>query len=102
MKTSLTEILRNALIGKKIKLYKILDKRHDKKGTEYYLTNLEDREHPTKCTVVDETHGFIKSIETFYETYDGDYYDVFIVDDNGHPLHVNGLYSITSELEIID
>ena len=101
MKTSLTDILINALIGKKIKLYKVLEKNHNPSGLEYYLTDEHDLPHPKKCKIIGETHGFIKSIDTSNDKYDGDYYDIMVVDDAGIPIHVNGLNSITCNLEII-
>lgn len=100
MKISLIEILRNALVGKKIKLYKVLDKTTNKNGLEYYLIDLGEKPHPTKCEVISESHGFIKSINAEYVEYEGDLYLIEIVDDNGQPLHFKGLNSVTSKLEI--
>jgi hypothetical protein len=97
MKTSLTEILQEALIGKKIKLYKAIDKCT---GYEFYLTDIKDKSKTIK--IIDETYGFIKKIKTDSVMYEGDFYNFFIVDENGVLLHVHGLYSITSKLEIID
>lgn len=102
MKTSLTDILIKALVNKKIKLYKVLDKTHNPNGIEYYLTDKDELPHPKKCQIIGESYGFIKSIETFNETYEGDIYNVIVVDDSGTPMHINGLYSITSKLEILE
>jgi hypothetical protein len=102
MKTSLTEILEKELLNKKIKLYKVLEKTHNPQGIEYYLTDKDELSHPKSCTIIGESFGFINSINTEYDKYDGDYYNIIIVDENQNPLHVNGLYSITSKLEILD
>ena len=34
--------------------------------------------------------------------YEGDSYTFVIVNESGEKLHVNGIYSITSKIEIID
>jgi hypothetical protein len=102
MEKSLTDILRDALIGKKIKLYKVLDKNNSVKGMEYFITQKDFLIRPKKCEITGESYGFVKSIETENDQYEGDYYNVVIVDDNDKPIHFNGLNSITSNLEIIE
>jgi len=102
MKTSLTKILEKELLNKKIKLYKVLDKTRNPQGIEYYLTDKDELSHPKNCTIIGESFGFINSINTSNETYDGDFYDIIIVDEKDNPMHVNGLNSITSKLEILD
>lgn len=101
MEKSLTDILREFLINKKIKLYRVLDKTANSNGIEYFITEKENLAHPKKCTIVGESYGFIKSIETEEVQYEGDYYNIVIVDDNDAPIHFNGLNSITSKFEII-
>jgi hypothetical protein len=64
MEKSLTDVLREALIGKKIKLYKVLDKTNSTKGLEYFITQKDNLCHPKKCQIIDESYGFVKSIET--------------------------------------
>lgn len=102
MKTSLTDILKEALIGKKIKLYKVLDKTRNPKGLEYYLTDKDEIAHPKKCEIIGESVGIIISLKTEYEYYEGDSYNFLIHDISGNSVHFNGLYSITSNLEIIE
>ena len=102
MEKSLTDILREALIGKKIKLHKVLDKNNSAKGMEYFIVQKDCLIRPKKCEFIGESYGFIKSIETENDQYEGDYYNVVIVDDNDNPIHFNGLNSITSKLEIIE
>jgi len=101
MEKSLTDVIKEALIGKKIKLYKVLDKCNSTKGLEYFVTQKDNLYHPKKCQIIGESHGFIKSIETETLEYDGDWYDIIVVDDNDSPVNVSGFNSITSKFEII-
>jgi hypothetical protein len=98
MKKELTDILRDFLIGKKIKLYEVQEKG---RNCTYFLTDKAELPHPKNCKIISETHGIIQSIETEYISYEGDYYHVVVVDNNGKPMRVNGLYSITSNIEIV-
>lgn len=102
MEKTLTDILREALIGKKIKLYKVLDKKNNENVLEYFITERSNLFHPKKCKIIGESIGVIKSIDTEHDTYDGDFYDVKIVDENNNNIHFNGLNTITSKFEIID
>lgn len=102
MKKSLTDILIEALVGKKIRLYKVLDKRYNEKGNEYFITDKGALEHPKKCEIINESHGTIQSLATQDCGYDGDNYEFIIVDDNGDVMHVNGLYSVTSIVEFLN
>jgi hypothetical protein len=99
---SLTDVLSEALIGRKIKLYKVLDTRHNKEGVEYYITEKSILEHPKMCVIIGETFGIINSIETELIQYEGDYYNIRIVDEYNNPLNVNGFSSITSCFEYLD
>ena len=96
MKKSLIEILIEALLNKKIKLYHIED---TKSGLKFYLIDKEEL-YPT-YKIIGESYGFIKSIETSHDKYEGDNYDIVIVDGEGKPMHTNGLNSITSKFELI-
>lgn len=101
MEKSLTDILKEALIGKKIKLYNVLDKMRSQEGMEYYMPEKGALYHPKKCVITGESYGFIKSLETDTVQYEGDWYSFVIVDDEGNQMNVQGLDSITSKLEII-
>jgi hypothetical protein len=101
MEKSLTDILKEALISKKIKLYKVLDKMYNPQGLEYYIPETGILAHPKKCVITGESHGFIKSLETDTVEYEGDWYSFIIVDDEGKEMNVQGLNSITSKFEII-
>lgn len=100
MKKKLIEILREQLIGKKIKLYKVSEKRNNN-NMEYFVVNKEDIEHFQKITIIEETFGFIKSIELEYDNYDGDSFWFHICDEQMKPMHVDGIYSLTNEIEIL-
>lgn len=102
MKKSLTDILIEALVGKKIKLYKVLDKIHNPKGNEYYLADKGFLAHPKKCQIIGETHGTIQNLDTTDCGYDGDDYCFTIVDDNGVVLNVQGLHTITANVELLN
>jgi len=95
---TLTDIICEALVGKKLKLYHIQSTNGSKKT--FYATDKQELLNTDK--VIGETHGLVQSIETETETYSGDYYKVVIVDENGTPMHVNGLNSITSGFEIVE
>jgi hypothetical protein len=102
MKKSLADILRESLIGKKIKLYKILDKQYNPKGNVYFLTDKDNILVSKKVEIIEETYGVIKNLETDKIDYEGDYYNFTIVDGDGTPIHVNGLSSITSKIEFLN
>jgi hypothetical protein len=97
MKKELTDILREALIGKKIKLYKVSS------NVDYYATSKEELIPSEQKKIVGETFGIIQDIETDTETYCGDSYDFTVVDESGSRMNMGGgLSSITSEIEIIE
>jgi len=98
---SLTDILKEALIGKKIKLHRVIVNRTDN-PIEFFLTHKNELKNYTDIKIIGESYGWIKSIRTFTEPYDGDYYEIVIVDEKNKPIHFNGLSSITSKLELID
>lgn len=98
MQKSLISILRDNLIGKKIKLYSIFD---DRSNTSYYITDLLDLPHPKKCRLTGESSGTIESIEVEHDNYEGDMYNFIILDVLGVPIHFNGLNSITSNLTLL-
>ena len=102
MKKSLTDILIEALVGKKIKLYKVIDKQYNPEGNEYFLADKDFLSHPKKCVIVGETHGTIQNLETQDYGYEGDNYDFTVVDDNGEELKVHGLHTITASIEFIN
>ena len=102
MKKSLTDILIENLVGKKIKLYKVLDKQYNPEGNKYFLADKGFLAHPKKCEIVGETHGTIQNLETEDCGYDGDNYVFTIVDDNGLPMNVHGLHTITASVEFIN
>lgn len=102
MKKSLTEILIDNLVGKKIKLFKVVDKQHTKEGNVYYLADKFNLPHYKNCEIVAETHGTIKSLDTEDCGYEGDGYYFTIVDDNNEPLNVHGLHTITATVEFLD
>jgi hypothetical protein len=102
MKKSLADILRESLIGKKIKLYKILDKQYNPKGNVYFLTDKDNIPVSKKVEIIEETYGVITNLETDEVDYEGDYYDFTIVDGDGTPIYVNGLSSITSKIEFLN
>jgi hypothetical protein len=102
MKKSLTDILIDALLGKKIKLYKVIDKQYKPEGIIYYLADKDALPHPKKCEIIEETHGTIKNLNTEHHQYEGDGYYFDIFDDEGIIMNVNGLYSITSSVEILN
>jgi hypothetical protein len=96
MKKELSDILRDALIGKKIKLYKVSS------NVDYYATSKEELIPSEQKKIVGETFGIIQDIETDTETYCGDSYDFTVVDEYGSRMNIGcGLSSITSTLEII-
>jgi hypothetical protein len=101
MEIELSDLLRNVLIGNKIKLYKVLDKTHNIKGTEYFITQKDILLPNKKIEIIGETIGVIKSLITEDGGYDGDFYNFEITDLEGNTIHYNGLNSITSKLEII-
>lgn len=84
----------NALIGKKIKLYEV-----ELKGG--FITDKNDLSHP-KDKIIGETEGTIVSIETEVIQYEGDYYNIKVVDNEGKELNVTNLNSITTVIEIIE
>ena len=102
MKKSLTDILIEALLGKKIKLYKVLNKTHNRKGVEILYADTDFLPHPKNFVVIGETHGTIQNIETQDCGYDGDNYEFTIVDDNGVVMNVHGLHTITASVEFLN
>jgi len=97
MKKELSDILREALIGKKIKLYKVSS------NVEYYTASMDELIPSEQKKIVGETFGIIQDIETDTETYCGDSYDFIIVDESGSRMNMGGgLSSITSKIEIIE
>jgi hypothetical protein len=102
MKTSLTDILVNALVGKTIKLYKVIDKQHNPEGVSYYLADKGFLSHSKKCEIIGEIHGTIESLETQDCGYEGDNYEFIIVDENGVIMNVHGLHTITANVEILN
>lgn len=97
MKKELTDILREALIGKKIKLYKVSS------NVDYHATAKEELSPFEQKNIVGETFGIIQDIETDTETYCGDSYNFTVVDESGSRMHIGcGLGSITSNIEIIE
>jgi hypothetical protein len=102
MVKSLTDVLNEALIGRKIKLYKVLDTRNNKEGVEYYITEKNILPHPKMCVIIGETFGIINSIETDLIPYEGDSYNILIIDEYNKPLNVVGFSSITSCFEYLD
>lgn len=96
MKKELTDILREALIGKKIKLYKVSS------NVDYHATEEEELILSERKKIVGETFGIIQSIETDYINHEGDSYNFTVVDESGSPMHIDGLNSITSNIEIIE
>ncbi len=102
MKKSLTDILIENLVGKKIKFYKVLDKQFNPKGDEYFLADKGFLSHPKKCVIIGETYGTIQNLETEHFAYEGDNYMFTIVDDNGVAMNVHGLHTITASVEFIN
>ena len=101
-KQNLTDILIKALLGKKIKLYKVLDKTHNPDGDEYCVADKSAMPHPQKSEIIKEIYGTIKSIETNTDTFEGDSYNIVIIDEKNKPIHYLGLNSITSYFELMD
>jgi len=95
MLRELTDYLRDALVGKKIKLTEF----QNPNGRKYFSANIGESPKDQK---IGESFGLIKEIETMDIAYEGDNYHFVIVNDLGEVLHVNGIYSITSKIEIID
>lgn len=96
MKKELTDILIEALIGKKIKLYKVSS------NIDYYATSTEELSPSEQKKIVGETFGIIQGIETDTESYFGDSYNFVVVDESGSRMHIGcGLSSIKSTIEII-
>jgi hypothetical protein len=95
MVRELTDYLRNALVGKKIKLTEY----QNPNGYKYFSAYLGDSPVDQK---IGESFGIIKEINTMAIAYEGDSYTFVIVNESGEKLHVNGIYSITSKIEIID
>jgi hypothetical protein len=95
MVRELTDYLRDALVGKKIKLTEY----QNPNGRKYFSANIGDSPKDQK---IGESFGRIKEIETMDIAYEGDNYYFLIVNESDEQLHVNGLYSITSKIEIID
>ncbi len=102
MEKSLTDILREVLVGKPIKLYKVSYKEYNKENYILcYITNKEHLFHIKGAYIIGETHGFVKKIETEEIPYEGDIYNFSIVDGENKIMDVRGLESITSKLEIL-
>jgi hypothetical protein len=102
MKKKLVEILSEQLVGKKIKLYKVSDKQLNRVGYEYFIVDKHDIIiNHKKMTIIGESFGFIKSVTAEYDSYDGDFFNIVVVDEQMKELHVNGLYSLTNEIEIL-
>ena len=103
MKTSLTDILTQALVGKRVKLYKVLDKRYEPDVREYYLIDTMYLPHPKKCQIVEEVEGVIKNIKSEYDTYNkSNYFDIQIVDDKDKLMFVYDANTVTSNIELLN
>lgn len=103
MKTSLTEILVQALVGKRVKLYKVLDKRYEPDFREYCLLDERSLPHPKKCEIIGDAEGVIKNIASEYDVYNkSDYVTIHIVDDNDKPIFVHDANTVTSNVELLN
>jgi len=103
MKKSLTDILIENLVGKKIKLYKVLDKRYEPDTREYFLSDKGFLPHPKKCEIIGESVGTIKNIVSNYDSYNkADFIQIEFVDDKGHKILVLDSNTTTSNLEFIN
>ena len=103
MKKSLTDILNENLVGKNIKLYKVLDKRYEPDIREIFLTDKDALPHPKKCEIIGESVGIIANIESDYDVRNrGDYINIKFVDDKGEKIIVLNSNSTTSKLEFIN
>lgn len=102
MKKSLTDILCDGLIGKKIKLYKVLDKQYKPEGNFYFLADKDMKSVSKKVEIIEETYGIIMDLKTEDLGYEGDYYEFTIVDSSNTRIQVNDLNSITSNIEFLD
>lgn len=102
MKTSLLNLLQEQLLDKKIKLYIVEETKRDNTKLIYYVSDKCELNHPKMCKVTGETYGFIKKFDAEHDNYEGDSYFVEVVDEKGNIIHFNGLFSITSGLEILN
>ena len=98
MQKALLDILKEHLVGKRIKLYAVTDERSNRK---YYITDSAELAHPRKCKITGESSGIIEALEAEHIDQEGDVYNINIVDDQVVSIHFNGLYSITSKFELI-
>lgn len=101
MKLELIDILKDRLLGERIRLYEVNDTQYNPEGNRYFITDKGYLAHPKRCSIVGESIGLIKDIEAIDGGYDGDIYTFIIFDDNNIKLNVMGLDSITNILEII-
>ena len=99
---SLLEILREKLVGKKIKLYKVFDTSRQPQGIEYFLTSPQEIKVSRNVNITGESFGFIKSVYATNLQYEGDAYNFTVTDEKGTKLHINGLNSIECSVEILD
>jgi hypothetical protein len=98
MEKELTDFLIEALIGKKIKIYKFKNENNPDGGYYLYATKKTDED----LIFISEMSGTIVNLSTYYYGYDGDDYNFDIIDDEGKPLIVYGLNSITSKIEFLN